>query len=109
MEALAKNIGIPASDLSTEILVTNTYDYVLQVREIARRQGWHRLLLVTSPYHTRRADLVFRRNAPELTVFHAPVPQSGYYARSEPLTLRQIRGVLHEFLGLLFYWIKGWI
>lgn len=109
MVALAKNIGIPASDLSTEILVTNTYDYVLQVRETARRQGWHRLLLVTSPYHTRRADLTFRRNAPELTVLQAPVPQSGYYARSEPVTLRQIRGVLHEFLGLLFYWIKGWI
>ncbi len=109
MVALAKNLGIPASDLSTEILVTNTYDYVLQVRETARRKGWHRLLLVTSPYHTRRADLTFRRNAPELTVFQAPVSESGYYARSEPVTLRKIRGVLHEFLGLFYYWIRDWI
>ncbi len=109
MMALAKNLGVPASDLSMEIGVTNTYDYVLQVRETARKQGWHRLLLVTSPYHTRRADLTFRRNAPEITVFHAPVPQSGYYSRGEPVTFRKIRGVLHEYLGLFSYWLRGWI
>ena len=109
MMALATNQGVPTSDLSMEISVTNTYDYILKVRQIARQRGWHRLLLVTSPYHTRRADLTFRHNAPELTVLHAPVPESGYYSRREVLTLRQIRGVLHEYLGLFSYWVRDWI
>ena len=109
MVALAKNLGVPAAALSKEIHVTNTYDDVLRIRRIAQREGWHRLLLVTSPYHTRRADLTFRRNAPELTVLQSPIPQSDYYARNDPVTFRQIRGILHEFLSLLFYWMRGWI
>ena len=109
MVALAKNLGVPAEALTKEIRVTNTYDYVLRVREIAHQEGWNRLLLVTSPYHTRRAGLTFRHNAPDLSVLNAPVPLSAYYTRDNPVSLRQIRGVLHELISILFYWMRGWI
>jgi len=109
MVAVAKNLGVPATALSKEIHVTNTYDYVLRIRKIAQQEGWHRLLLVTSPYHTRRAGLTFRHNAPELTVLQAPVSESNYYERNNTVTLRQIWGILRELAGLLFYWIRGWI
>ena len=109
MQALAKNLGVPPAALQKETRATNTYDYVLRVREVARQQGWDRILLVTSPYHTLRADLTFRRNAPRLVVLHAPVMENSYYSRDDPVSLSQIMGILREYLGLLFYRIRGWI
>jgi uncharacterized SAM-binding protein YcdF (DUF218 family) len=88
---------------------TSTRDYVLRVREAAQRRGWRRLLLVTSPYHGRRADLTFRRNAPELTVLHATPSESGYYTHRWEITPKQLRGLWHELLAIVYYWMKGWI
>ena len=39
-----------------------------------RRRGVHRVLLVTSNYHTRRAAGIFRRAAPELTFIPIAAP-----------------------------------
>ena len=39
-----------------------------------RRRNVHRVLLVTSTYHTRRATAVFRRAAPDLTIVTVAAP-----------------------------------
>ena len=41
--------------------VTTTRDEAARVRELAREQGWTRVLLVTSPSHSRRAAALFTR------------------------------------------------
>ncbi|PNY80438.1 YdcF family protein [Deinococcus koreensis] len=41
--------------------VTTTRDEAARVRELARARGWTRVLLVTSPSHSRRAAALFRR------------------------------------------------
>lgn len=40
--------------------VTNTYDEAVAVREYCRRHGTRRVLVVTSPYHTRRTLATFQ-------------------------------------------------
>ena len=40
--------------------VTNTYDEAIAVREYCRRHGTRRVLVVTSPYHTRRTLATFQ-------------------------------------------------
>lgn len=109
MAMLAGSLEVPPSAILRETRVRSTLDYVLRVRETARQRNWKRILLVTSPYHGRRADLTFRRNAPELQVVHTPAHESGYYVQRGAVTSRQLRGILHEFLGILYYWLKGWV
>jgi len=41
-------------------VVETTYEEALAVRALAQEQGWTSLLVVTDPYHTRRARLTFR-------------------------------------------------
>lgn len=109
MSALAKDLGIPPSALSKETRVARTYDYILRIGETAQREHWGSILLVTSPYHTRRARLTFRKNVPALGVFPMPVKNSSYYAQGWILQPRQLHGILHEYLGILYYRLRGWL
>ena len=40
--------------------VTTTRDEAARVRDLAREHGWQRVLLVTSPWHSRRAQALFQ-------------------------------------------------
>src|SRR5437763_1587374 len=48
----------------------DTHDEALKVRVLATERGWHRVLLVTSANHMRRASGVFRAQGLEVI----PVP-----------------------------------
>ncbi len=109
MQALAESLNVPSSAILTETRVHHTYDYVLRVKERAAKQGWSSILVVTSPYHTRRAAFTFAKNAPSLKVSYLPLRNSGFYAREETVRIRQVIGILQEYLGILIYWIRGWI
>jgi uncharacterized SAM-binding protein YcdF (DUF218 family) len=53
--------GVPAERiLMAPGLVETTYEEALAVRDLAQEQGWSSLLVVTDPYHTRRASFTFR-------------------------------------------------
>ena len=46
----------------------NTYENVINSNALLEQQGWRRILLVSSPYHMRRAVGSFRRAHPVRTV-----------------------------------------
>ena len=60
MRALAVDQGVPASVIVLEERSTNTFQNVQYVDEILRDHHWQKILLVSSPYHMRRALLVWR-------------------------------------------------
>jgi uncharacterized SAM-binding protein YcdF (DUF218 family) len=109
MRALAIDQGIPASAIALEERATNTYQNVRYVNEILKDHQWRRILLVSSPYHMRRALLVWRKQAPEVGVVPAPVPQSQFYDHARGATLEQVRGILQEYLAIFGYWRRGWL
>ena len=49
------------SDVMLETESTNTRENALWVMKNAQLRGWKRILLVTSTYHMRRADFMFRQ------------------------------------------------
>ena len=108
MRMLAGGLGVPTRAIRAEKDVTTTHDYVLQVGGLAKRERWRSLLVVTSPYHMRRMLLTFKRQAPDLQIIPTPA-SSSYYAHTWGIHLRQIRGLLHEYLGILYYRWKGWL
>ena len=77
--------------------------------EILDARGWHRILLVSSPYHMRRATMAWRRSAPGVTVIAAPVDNSQFYAHERGASLDQIRGIAQEYVAIAYYWWRGWL
>jgi uncharacterized SAM-binding protein YcdF (DUF218 family) len=53
--------GVPDEAIvRIEAIATETMDELTLVRDFAREQGWSRLIIVTSNYHTRRVLLITR-------------------------------------------------
>jgi uncharacterized SAM-binding protein YcdF (DUF218 family)/glycosyltransferase involved in cell wall biosynthesis len=108
MEALALSLGVPAEAIILEKKAASTVENVRFVTAILERHDWHRVLLVSSPYHMRRAILTFRRQAPDIEVVPAPAPGS-FFGHADGTNLAQLRAIAHEYLGIAVYWWKGWI
>ena len=109
MKSLAMANGVPASAITLETQAVNTRDNVVQSEQILHERGWRSILLVSSPYHMRRALLTWRRAAPDIEVTPTPVPQSQFYAHGRGASLEQIRGLVQEYAAIVYYWWNGWI
>jgi len=119
MKAVAISFGIPENAIILEEKASNTYENVKFTKEILDKKKMNSILLVSSPYHVRRALLVFNKIAKNIKVTCTPVINSLYYAHPERdlygrknwerINLQQIRGILHEYLGIVYYWWKGWL
>ena len=109
MKAVAIDNGVPADAILLEEAAKNTYDNVRLTKQMLDRNGWNRILLVSSPYHMRRATMTWSKLAPDVAVVPTPVPQSQFYTHERGASLEQIRGILHEYAALASYWWKGWV
>lgn len=92
--------------------VFSTRDEAVRVAALARARGWRRLLVVTSPLHTRRACAAFERVG--LQVVCAPAP-SRDVTLDGPLALRGPTSRLRAFTLWLYetaarveYGLRGW-
>lgn len=76
MEHDLKAQGVPANAIvPLPHRGTNTREEAVADAQVIASHGWKRVLLVTSNYHTRRADYIFARTLPkgtELRVVSAP-------------------------------------
>ena len=107
--------GVPGSDVIAEPDSRDTFESASNVREILKRKGWDRYLLVTSAVHMPRSMLAFRAVAPE------PVAAPGDFTIDDrgfsPLHLfpseaaaRELAASIHEYIGLVnYYWrARSW-
>jgi uncharacterized SAM-binding protein YcdF (DUF218 family)/glycosyltransferase involved in cell wall biosynthesis len=109
MRDLAISLDVPESAILLETTGANTYGQVTKVHAILRENGWQRILLVSSPYHMRRAMLTWRKQAPEVEVLPTPVPSSQFYVHERGASFEQLKGLAQEVAALAWYWWKGWI
>jgi len=109
MRGLAVDNGVPADAIELETRAANTRDNVVFSRQILESHGWRRALLVSSPYHMRRAILTWRRLAPDIDVAATPVGLSQFYAHGRGASLEQIRGLLQEYAAIVMYRWRGWL
>ncbi|MBI3968920.1 MAG: YdcF family protein [Chloroflexi bacterium] len=107
MKLLALAYGVPESAIVLEKESASTYEYVTNVNRILRQRGWRSILLVTSPYHMRRAMWTWQKAAPEVAVTAAPIPYSQFYDHGIGASSEQIGGIAHEYLSLVVYWWQG--
>lgn len=105
--------GVPAAALVTISQTAQiTEDELALVRQEARSHGWRRLILVSSPDHTRRVKTIWYRRGSdgvEAIVRASPYgrfPWDGWWRER-----RMAERVLHEYLGLaaLYLGVSGWM
>ena len=114
MKALAVSLGIPPDEIIIEDRPANTYEYIKSLGDILASHGWKTVLLVSSPYHMRRVSLVAKKLIPFAEIVYAPIPQSQFYHHNvdglgdnkiirRQITMRQVRALIHEYLGIVYY------
>jgi uncharacterized SAM-binding protein YcdF (DUF218 family) len=90
--------------------VADTHDEAVAVARLARQRGWKRVILVTHPWHMRRARALFLKAG--LDVICSPCVEGQYDMAYEPgigTRLNGFRNWLHETLGIAVYHLRGWI
>jgi len=108
MKAIAVANGVPADAIVLEETAVNTYENVRNSSQIAQARGWSRVLLVSSPYHMLRATRTWHKVAPNITVVPTPPGESQFYLHERGASLDQIRGIAHEYVAIVVYWLRGW-
>ena len=109
MRASAIQQGVPADAVLLEERAVNTYQNVRFVDQMLRDRNWTRILLVSSPYHMRRALMVWHRNAPEVIVVPTPPAGSQFYEHTRGASFEQVRALLQEYIAIAAYWRRGWL
>ena len=94
--------GVPSQAIVALPAPVKTTEAELKVvGEAARARGWRRVILVTSPLHSRRVKLVWSREAPSGIEGLVRVVQGDDFLDGDWWRKRrQAEAVLHEYLGL---------
>jgi uncharacterized SAM-binding protein YcdF (DUF218 family) len=106
---LLETTGLP-SDLHVLFPVRSTRLEAERLAELAGREGWRRVVVVTSPLHTRRACAAVARTG--LEVVCRPSPERSVAWRTLPRPTDRIEalaGWLYESLGWIEYRLRGWV
>jgi uncharacterized SAM-binding protein YcdF (DUF218 family) len=107
MKEQAEALGVPANDILLADRSMSTEEDAVYSEGIVKKRGYKSLILVTSPYHSRRASVYFRRIVPGVTIVSAPVEKSwfrfdGWWKRSRDRDV-----VLNELGKMLRLWVFG--
>ena len=92
--------GVPPEAIFLEQRSTDTYQNVTFVHDILREHGWQSVLLVSSPYHMRRALLVWHKAAPGIRVIPTPPLRSQFYDHVRGASFEQIKAVVQPLPGV---------
>lgn len=119
---LASALGIPDERMVLETDSTNTYENGVEIKKILGKKPF---LLVTSAYHLPRAMAVFQKlglsSIPAPADFRVIRRDPGVYASTGKLVKQFISALpssdnlansgraLHEYVGFVWYWMRGWI
>ncbi len=119
--AMLRMIGVPAGAIIEQSKSRNTYEDATCSYPILKERKVKRVLLVTSAAHMPRSLAVFRKQCPDLEVIPAPTDFTVTKGSKAPFwevlrgcvptghELGRSDAILHEYIGILYYKLRGWI
>src|ERR1035437_1540151 len=113
MRVALVQLGVPADRIVLESESVNTHDEAVLVAPMLRALHVDRVVVVTSDIHMRRSMATFRGAGLDAVPAIAPDPfNSESRVRSFVPTTEGLRftgGVVHEYVGLAYYRVRGWL
>jgi uncharacterized SAM-binding protein YcdF (DUF218 family) len=109
LRQVALALGVPAERIRSEQLSHSTHQAMLAVRPILEREAIRSVIVVTSPFHERRATWAARRTLANVRVTSHPAEPSAWRPEGWWKTRRGRAIVLGEYAKLVYYGLRGWI
>jgi len=107
--------NVPAEAIVQESKSLTTYENALYTARLLKEKGLNDVLVVTSALHMPRAMGVFRKQQINATAAGSPpqivVPDDPAFSFWLPSmrVLSASRSVVKEYVGMLVYWLRGWL
>jgi len=121
MAEFLEMLGVPKPAILIETKAANTRQHARNLQTVLQEQGFKRVLLVTSAMHMPRSLGVFRRGCPGIEFIPAPtdfrvterIPAPWYQELKAvvptPANLLLFSEAMHEYLGMAYYRLRGWV
>jgi len=103
----AKRLKIPAGDILLENKSQNTHAQAVEVKKIADSLQLKSILLVTSFSHMKRSLMTFENLG--FKIYPAPADPYERYTDDPMGRLCLFPKLVHEYGGMVYYKIRGWI
>ena len=103
----ARRLKIPAGEILLEKKSKNTHEQAVEVKKMADSQQWKSILLVTSSSHMKRALMAFENLG--FKIYPAPADPYEKYTDDPMGRLCPFPVLTHEYAGIVYYKIRGWI
>jgi uncharacterized SAM-binding protein YcdF (DUF218 family) len=108
MKEYAAHLGVPPRDILTEDRSRSTEENALYTKKLLDRKGYKSIILVTSPYHSKRAAVIFGEIlGGRGKIISAPCEPSWFRFDGWWKRPRERDTVLSEFSKFLRIWIFG--
>jgi len=114
MQEILRNHGVPEDQIWIEEEARSTYENALYSSQILKARGISRIVLVSDGVHLLRSELCFRKQGLTVTDISAWNDSEGalerWYDYLPTRTAIEINeSCLHEWIGLIYYWARGYI
>lgn len=108
MKAHAESLNVPAGKILIEDKSRSTEEDAIYTKEILQKNHIASIILVTSPYHSRRASIIFERVlGKDISIINAPAENSWLEIRDWWKRRRERTMVLNEFSKYIWLWVFG--
>ena len=107
LRALLIDNGI--SNLSIHIFESypsSTYENVLMVRDYLNEKKYSKILFITAPFHSKRSNLIWKKNAKFIEVINVPVIDNPAIKMQWKTSISSIKVILYEYLAIIYNWYK---
>ena len=106
--------GVPEEMIWTEAQSTSTTEHAVQSAKLLHKKSVRRIALVTEGYHMPRSEACFRKQGFEVQPAPCAFRTSSFGDTLEDwvpgtTAIRQNEQALHEWIGLAYYWLRGYI
>ena len=108
MKEQSMSLGVPVNAIFLEEKSSSTKENALFTKEIIKKHRYTSLILVTSPYHSKRANIIFRKSmGNEIKVLSAPSEESRFQFKDWWKRERDRKAVFIEFFKLFWFSVFG--
>ncbi|PLC51141.1 hypothetical protein CR159_02590 [Pollutimonas subterranea] len=110
-----RQLDVPQQAIILESGSYTTYENAVNTSKELKQRNIDRVLLVTSALHMPRAMAVFKKQgvdaiaAPSAPQIVVPSDRGFSFWQPSMRALQASRSIVKEYVGLLVYWVRGWI
>ena len=87
----------------------NTFENIIVVNNFLKKKNINTIIFLTSPYHSLRSKLIWKKNFPEVEIIIPRMIDSPKSKLIWGLSYDKIKIIFYEYLAIIYNKTKGWI